>query len=375
MKQRTQRMRLRPRPFRLLGLLLWIAVTVISYRFFRSYLLLFFMCFLCIFPVLSILSGWLLATRVSGGIRVPQVEKVTPGDEIHPVIFLKNPMLMGTLDVRVRLMLRNVFYDTEDKASPMMASLPLPARGLRRGAGASESDLRLPFSVIKLGTYRFVLCEIAVQDLFGLVRFEIPVEDEADLVVLPAAQRGKLPDAETIAAGMTEVEESNRRGNDFSEVTDVREYIAGDRIRDIHWKLSARQEEWMVKIRTQMAGMELTVVLQLDSNPETTGYIVTHAYQELYSWAEGETDIRLMVYTTSTGGFDAYTISSPADVDQAFGEILGRHYWTCLPESGDSAEALDGILQNLYPYLGGYIRFGVMEDGTVGWTPVEGARG
>jgi hypothetical protein len=238
----------------------------------------------------------------------------------------------------------------------------------------SESVLRLPFSVTRIGTYRFTLQKLAVQDLFGLVRYEMTLDEEDELTVLPPKVRVKPPEAETIAAGMTEVEESNRLGNDFSEVTDVREYQAGDRIRDIHWKLSARQEEWMVKVRTQMAGMELTVVLQLNSDPKFSEYIFTNAYQELHSWATGETDIHVLLYTTVTGGFDSYTISSPEDAEAAFAYMLGRYYRTCVPEGGDSPEVLEGLLKNLYPYLGGYIRFGLLEDGTIGWLPVEGVR-
>ena len=131
----------------------------------------------------------------------------------------------------------------------------------------------------------------------------------------------------------------------------------------------------MVKVRTQMAGLELTVVLQLNVNPKFSEYIITYAYQELQAWVTGETDIRLLAYTTTTGGFDSYILSTQADVDSAFERLLERYYKTFLPEGGDSPEVLDGILQNLYPYLGGYIRFGLLEDGSVGWIPVEGVRG
>ena len=363
MKDHRTKLHVSPRPFRLLGLLFWIFATVVSYLFFRSYLLIFFLCFLCIFPLLSILSGWVLARKTRGGIRIPGIEKNRPGDEVSPTVYVRNPMFYGTLDVRVELRL------AMEEASPLTVSLPLLARGRRSEAG--ESEVRMPFSVTRIGTYRFAVDEIAVQDLFGLVRFVMPYDSKADLTVLPPVVHAKPPEAEAIAAGMTEVEESNRRGNDFSEVTDVREYAPGDRIRDIHWKLSARQEEWMVKVRTQMAGLELTVVLQLSAKEKLAEYIMTNAYQELYAWAAGENDIRLLAYTTATGGFDSYTIETPADVDRAFTELLGRSFQTFLPESGDTPEALHGILQNLYPYLSGYIRFGVLEDGTVGWIPVE----
>jgi hypothetical protein len=190
--------------------------------------------------------------------------------------------------------------------------------------------------------------------------------------VLPKVTGGKQPDAETVSVGMTEVEESAKKGNDFSEVTDIREYQPGDRIRDIHWKISARMEEWMVKVRTQMAGMELSVVVVPDTNQKITEYILTYTYQELRTWAALETDIRLMIYTTGPETIRRYTLSSPEDVDEAFKNILSEYYLTHIPEGSDPSQAIDGMIKNLYPYMGGYIRFGMMEDGTIGFIPVEG---
>ena len=47
--------------------------------------------------------------------------------------------------------------------------------------------------------------------------------------------------------GEEEVYMTHLRGENPEEVFQVREYQAGDRIRNIHWKLSARAEEWIVR--------------------------------------------------------------------------------------------------------------------------------
>ena len=60
-------------------------------------------------------------------------------------------------------------------------------------------------------------------------------------------------------------------------------------------------------------------------------------------------------------------------MDAAFEDILGIGYRMHLP-SDTSFAGLDGIIKNLYPYMGGYILFGIMEDGNIGWTVVEGLR-
>lgn len=58
-------------------------------------------------------------------------------------------------------------------------------------------------------------------------------------------------------AGQTE---RSRRGFDRSEQTDLRTYHAGDPVKDIHWKLSARSEELIVREYDRTSGQRLYVV-------------------------------------------------------------------------------------------------------------------
>ena len=44
----------------------------------------------------------------------------------------------------------------------------------------------------------------------------------------------------TIGAPKSEGMMQNRKGNDLSEIFDIREYVPGDDIRSIHWKLSSK---------------------------------------------------------------------------------------------------------------------------------------
>ena len=39
----------------------------------------------------------------------------------------------------------------------------------------------------------------------------------------------------------------NRKGNDLSEIYDIREYVPGDDIRSIHWKLSSKTENLILR--------------------------------------------------------------------------------------------------------------------------------
>ncbi|MBO4396794.1 MAG: DUF58 domain-containing protein [Eubacterium sp.] len=400
MKAGKTNKRIHLRPFRIAGYVFWLTAMVVMYLMFRSFLLLFFTAFLCIVPLLSVVSGVLLARNITCEITMYQTDTIRPGDEVFPTVEVRNSTWIGALDVRVSLLIYNTFFAESSAATELMVSLPAVSRTLKNNVGVS--NLRMPLTVTRIGNYRICIREAQVQDWFGLVRISVApgraIRDkrklgnkkhenkknqrdrewnmfgkETEFVVLPGMEETTRPDPESISSGMTEVEESNRRGNDFSEVTDLREYVPGDRIRDIHWKASARREDWMVKVRTQMAGMELNAVLMLDVDEHVTENIVRNTYKELRGWVQGENDIHLRVYSALTYGFDSYVLSAPTDVDKAFEEIFKANYMTRLPEDRTAA-GLDSILKNRYPYMGGYIRFGLQPAGGIGWEPVEGTR-
>ncbi len=363
-----------PRPFRILGYLFLILSMAAMYVFFRSYLLLFIVVFLSVVPWLSVLVGYIIAKKVRFYVRITNEQNIIPGDDISPYIEVYDPLYIGSLDIRLTLEAGNKFFTKKEENESFDISLPVIARKNRKTEG--RSFIRLPLTATLIGVYGICITGVCVQDPFGLVKYRIDMRDKKDEIqkefcVLPKSIGGKLPDSETISVGMTEVEESAKRGNDFSEVTDIREYIPGDRIRDIHWKVSARMQEWMVKVRTQMAGMELSVVLTPEYDEKTTEYIMTYAYQQLREWSLYESDIRLLIYTSGPETVQRYMLSAPSDVDDAFKNIMSEHYTTHLPKGGDPSQAMDGIIRNLYPFMGGYIRFGLMEDGTIGFEAVE----
>ena len=82
-----------------------------------------------------------------------------------------------------------------------------------------------------------------------------------------------MPDFEPMAVEITrrtrefqaEAEEyaSDRRGNDPSQIWQIREYRPGDPLRDIHWKLTAKEGELMVKEHSFPSGCAVLIRIEL----------------------------------------------------------------------------------------------------------------
>ena len=99
------------------------------------------------------------------------------------------------------------------------------------------------------GRYEFCLEKIRIYDLTGFFYLTKPVkmwktaEAIPDIYYVPV----QLTEAVRNFFGESDQFDDFRPGHDSSELFAVREFQKGDRIQNIHWKLSAKTDEWMVK--------------------------------------------------------------------------------------------------------------------------------
>lgn len=99
------------------------------------------------------------------------------------------------------------------------------------------------------GTYRVRLKTLRVYDFTGLFYGKVKGKGEKKVRVMPRMH--EIPVRLSLAVrnffGEADVYEDGVPGQDKSELFDVREYQKGDRLQNIHWKLTAKQDELMVK--------------------------------------------------------------------------------------------------------------------------------
>lgn len=117
------------------------------------------------------------------------------------------------------------------------------------------------------GTYRLRLKKLKVYDFTGLFYGKIKGKGEQKVQVMPRLH--DIPVRLSLAVrnffGESDVYDEYMPGHDNSELFDVREYQKGDRLQNIHWKLTAKQDDLMVK--EQSLPKACPVVLFLDFHP------------------------------------------------------------------------------------------------------------
>ena len=143
-----------------------------------------------------------------------------------------------------------------------------PAQTLKlSGMPGAQQKLTLNFHAAHVGVTRPGVKRVVISDLLGIYTVEkTPKAQGGELIVLP------LPfdvGALTYAAGDSGTESMARASEDVTSPADVRTYQAGDAMKKIHWKLSMRKQELMVR-RFEAPVMPDALVLLDCSRPPRT---------------------------------------------------------------------------------------------------------
>lgn len=125
--------------------------------------------------------------------------------------------------------------------------------------------LRMPLHASHVGVFSSGIRSCEVEDLLGIFRKKIiPPETEYTLTVLPKTFD---TDPLTLAPGDPGSEIMARATEDLNAPSDIREYQSGDPIKKIHWKLSLRKGELMVRRFDEPVLQEVLILMDCSKPP------------------------------------------------------------------------------------------------------------
>lgn len=320
-----------------MGYVILFLMDLLLYSVLRSYFLGIIAVVMVVGPVVSIIALFRLEKELQFSIRAGE-DTVVCGDDICVELQLENSFWYAALDTRIVLKIENIFYGT---ASEMLVSMPVKM--------LDKTCLYLPLVVEDIGRVRIQCKQLAVQDMLGLVCLNMKSEVYSEFGVIPAVKESEDIEISGFLAGATETEESHSKGSDYAEVSDIREYIPGDRIRDIHWKLSAKQDILMVKERIAMAGTEMVILLSFSEIKEQTQEMLEVVYGVGRQLIQLQLPVRLLCWNQSQFAFEEYRCGALDQFQNAFGEIFR------VPMQQRLNEGQEMYMKNCYPHLGRYL--------------------
>lgn len=113
------------------------------------------------------------------------------------------------------------------------------------------------------GGYEYRLCRMRVYDWTGIFSLTKRIDQRATVQLLPELHElpVRISGAVRNYIGEAETYDDLRGGSDIAEVFQIRSYIPGDRLQNIHWKLSAKSQELMVREHSQPKGCAIVLLL------------------------------------------------------------------------------------------------------------------
>ncbi len=219
--------------------LIYIAVLVLCAVFcvlYRDALAIMLFSSLLILPLITFACAAISRARTKVSAKVlGDVQSI--GDNAKLQIKINNRCPFPLFAVAVKIYITNSFNSTSSVCTSRFSSSAFSDE-VHEFAIKSNHCGRLDISVDKIYFY----------DALRLFKFSKKLDCRKTVTVLPKIHELSVDVVNHgIYAGETDIFSKTRPGDDPSEVFDIRDYKGGDKLNRIHWKLSVKQNHYMVK--------------------------------------------------------------------------------------------------------------------------------
>ena len=225
-----------------------LAAALLFQIFFKGWFSAFLLALVVLFPVLALALS--LPAILSCALELsPCVLAVERGGAARFQVRLRNPAGLPLSLLRVRLSYVN-------QLTGQTETLRREVRGASRGAAFS-----LDADTAHCGRLVCTVTRLSICDLLGLCSLPRPVSGQAELLVLP------VPASLEIPPELTGEQDRGKRlrprpGGGPGEDYDLRAYRPGDPMKSVHWKLSTKRDELVVREVLEPCRAELILKLQ-----------------------------------------------------------------------------------------------------------------
>jgi len=218
-----------------LGWTLLLILLTACFVYSGSSMVLAFVLLLILLPLVSIPVNLYLGKKLR--VQVESAGILRKGDRGTIRILLRNSTMVPVLRLQCCVMAENQLNGMTKQTKLVTGVLPRGKKQLKLQAGDDYCG-RLKISVTGLRLF----------DCFGIIGIPCNCEASGYLTVQPDTFRQTVTILPT--AGMMEENDlysPDRPGQDISETFQIREYVPGDSMRQIHWKLSGKLDRLIVR--------------------------------------------------------------------------------------------------------------------------------
>lgn len=218
--------------------LAWLAVEALlfgCFAYFGSTAAFALALLLILIPVLTVPASLYVRKHLSIAVEAGISQRKGDEETIH--IKLDNPTVFPILRVRCDVTVQNQLNRAKETQSFVTCVLPKKVQDIYLRSGSDYC-----------GRLRISVTQVVLYDCFGIfgVRCKCEAKTHSTVqaetfepVVILMPNPGAMDDSETYS--------QDRPGADLSETFQIREYVEGDNLRQIHWKLTNKYDKLIVR--------------------------------------------------------------------------------------------------------------------------------
>ncbi len=305
---------------------LFIAVYILAFLmafigalFFRQSILTSMVLLMALLPVLSIV----LTCKSRNGVQVSAGSlpvSVEAGQGFKLTIMVENSTILPMLNCCLYIKYRNMFFE-KDTVEKMVFAAPAKSRDC----------LELSFDTAVSGLISFEIDKLEITDFLHFVSFDTALGVHREVVCLPRRIECDIPPMRKLSMESEAV--PGLTGEVTSEIRQFRGYLPGDRLKDIHWKQTARSGELTVKEYERMQE-EFYVLLPILSGDERERTLELYYAAARYLISRNESFYTVLLPEGATGA-SLFPVSSEDELLESLYKL-----YRCRPVDTDVNELI-----------------------------------
>ena len=244
--------------------LILMAISVFFYIMYVGNFSYYLMVFMFTMPVLMFLIDLYLSRKVKVYFT-QKVQRTTSKTPLRLEVVVSNPTIIPIANIEILLEYNSAVDKGDKRKNTARINTPVMPKECH--------SMQLNVASLHLGAVDFKIKKCRVFDFLRLFKFKLRgkqyQECMKDSTIFIFPQYSKLENAvsDYSAFGMESDEYSqDKKGDDPSQIFDIHEYVEGDKPNRIHWKLSAKQDQVMVKDYSLPMTFAITIFINLNTD-------------------------------------------------------------------------------------------------------------
>lgn len=239
--------------------LIFVSLIAFGLIFYNNYVLLMLLLVMLILPFISLLLSVRGKNKISVNVLA---DKASVGKNVPVDVYfdVENKSVVSVENFTLNIRIFNTFYGNDEIYELIVPSTPMSTR-----------RTTMKISSIYCGRLVVEVFLVKMYDIFGLFKFKLPIQAKTEVMFMPY-ETVELDNIPISVHGNADDEELQYvKGDDVSQISQIRNYIPGDKLQSIHWKLSAKSEELQVKEYSLPYSDDVVLLLELfvdDEMPE-----------------------------------------------------------------------------------------------------------